>query len=259
VPSYTSQQIPSRQPSQIAPSQTKASQANRIDQETAIPGATGGGGAGGGGSRPWMLIGLVGVLVLAALVWVPRLVRGGLRRRRWAAATTPALRAEAGWAELRDSALDLGLAWDDSVTLRHRARDLARAFGRGDTTDALARGEVRGPNADPEATGALHRLVRRVERARFARAGLLADTPTGEAAEPGAASAGAAEPAGPSVQEDVARCVEAMRAGASRRRQTQATWLPMSLLAGLRGWGRTGSSGPGPRALVTEPGVDRAV
>ena len=38
---------------------------------------------------------------------MPRTARSWVRRRRWEAATSPALLAEASWAEVRDTAVDL--------------------------------------------------------------------------------------------------------------------------------------------------------
>ena len=183
-----------------------------------------------------MLRGLGWLALVVVLLGVPRAVRSVLRRRRWSTATSPALLAEAGWAELRDTARDLGVAWDDTVTVRSRARELVRSFGApGREEDAIARAEARGAQADPEAARALERLVRLVELARYARA-----------VPPSAAEVEA-------TRADVDRCVAALRAGASRRARTRATWLPASLVRSVA------AGGPRPMVRFDEPGVDRAV
>jgi hypothetical protein len=171
---------------------------------------------------------------------LPRSVRVLVRRRRWTGAASPIALAEAAWAELRDSALDLGLVWDDSVTLRTRARDLVRSFGK-PHDDALGRSASRGPRANPEAAQALDRIVRLVERARFARA-----LPT-EADLDGLRT---------QLLSDVGVCVDAIRAAASAQRRTWAAWLPASLVYGFSVAGpRRGTA----RIDVGEAGIDHAV
>ena len=176
---------------------------------------------------------LAGVLLLLT----PRTLRTLVRRRRWARADDASAIVEAGWSEVRDTAVDLGVAFDDRATLRTSAAGLLQAFGRpGDEDDALGRATHRGADADPEATQALRRLVELLERARYARRLPTADV-TAE-----------------SVRADVQQCVESLRAGAGKRRRTRATWLPASLStpAADRGTARRGSA-------VLEAGVDRAV
>ncbi|MGH3508913.1 MAG: hypothetical protein ACRDPI_01625, partial [Nocardioidaceae bacterium] len=91
---------------------------------------------------------------------------------------------------------------------------------------------------DPEATRALDRLVRLLERARYARS-----LPTTEAADD-------------DVRRDVARVVAALEAGASGRARLRARWLPGSL---WHTWG--GRQSRQERSVTTfgEPGVDHAV
>jgi transglutaminase-like putative cysteine protease len=242
VPPYTVQRLPSASPtaSAQAPSSLPTQQ-NRLDRSSEAPGSSSSGGGPGWLDGESVLVGLAGAVLLLALLALPRLVREGVRRRRWSRVDSPVALAEAAWAELRDTALDLGLAWDDGVTLRTRARDLVRAFGRDDgDDDALGRGQRRGAAADPEATQALDRLVRLVERARFARV----VPPSAAAAE--------------DVRADLDRCLDAMRGGASRQRRTRARWLPASLVARLGRLGGRRSIAP-ERALAVESGVDHAV
>ncbi len=238
VPSYTRVGSVTQAPTPSESLTSALPTRNRIDQPSTGPAAAGGGGAGSGGLGGRSLGVLLGALVALVALLLPRLARAWVRRRRWAFASGPAQRAEAGWAELRDSALDLGLPWDDSVTVRRRAHQLVRSFGHPDAEpDAFARAPLRGPAANPEASAALDRLVTRVERARYAR--------------------GASAPAGTleEVRHDTGLCVDALRAGSSRHHRTRGTWFPASLratfLAGLR---RTRAA----RAGMAEPGVDHA-
>jgi hypothetical protein len=240
VPSYTRQSAVGRSDTPTDTPSAALPTRNRIDQPSAAPGAGAGRkGTGAGGTAGTALVGTLGFLAVLLLLALPRLVRTSLRRRRWARAVSAGGLAEAGWAELRDSALDLGIAWDDHVTLRRRARELVRSFGRPDgQEDAFARASLRGPNANPEAAAALDRLVHSLERSRYARA--------------------SADPAGASDQmrRDTETCVAAMRAGTSRQRRTRAAWLPASLWKSPAG----GSRRRAPRAMPAgEPGIDHAV
>ena len=239
LPAYTQGQpdgpSPSSGPSQSSATQAPSGRFDRpsagLDSASATPPST--------GERVSTALrrGALVALLLAFLLLVPRLARSGVRSRRWSAAGTPVELAEAAWAELRASALDLGVAWDDRVSVRSRARDLARAFGRaGDVEDALARSGRRGPDVAPGAAAALDRLVRLVERARYSR-GL---------ADPEATAA---------AREDTETCVAALRAGAGRRQRLRADWFPASLLGSLREPGRRGR----PVASPAQAGVDRAV
>jgi hypothetical protein len=239
VPRYTRERIERDTPSASASASALTPSQNRFDEPSAAP--TGGTDTGSGTWNATMMFAGAGAALLAvALVLAPRTARSWVRRRRWeAAGTAPAL-AEAAWSELRDDALDLGVAWDDRVTLRTRARDLVRGFGLpGADDDALGRSATRGPGANPGAEAALARIVDLLEHARFAR-----EMP-------------ATAPQRTALQEDVATCRAALEAGVSRRRQTRATWLPASL------WSRWLSGAARRRArtdtVLGEPGVDRAV
>lgn len=241
VPGYTSQVVPTDSPSTPELSDEINADQNRFDRETQAPGAADSGNNGGSGAvlratLSW-LGAFVGVLVLLG---GPRLARAAVRRRRLSGASTPVEVAEAAWAELRDTALDLGLAWDDTVTLRTRARALVTSFGepssRTPDDQRLTRLPQTGAAADPEAAHGLERLVKHVERARYARS---TDTDR-------------------DAFTDLDLCVQALRNGVSRQRRAVATWFPASLLKnldrGLRG-----------RQQVTEEpttgdlGVDHAV
>lgn len=241
VPGYTTQDVNPSDPANPTTSTAPLpSQQNRIDQPSASAAAGSGSGGAGGDLGGLLAAGLGTALVVATLMLLPQVARSWVRRRRWEAASSPALLAEASWAEVRDTALDLGIAWDDSVSVRRRAHDLVRSFGLpGAGEDAITRAEARGPDANPEAARSLERLVRLVEMARYAR-----EIP------PSSAEVAAA-------RDDVDACVAALRAGASRKSRTRARWLPASLTT------RWGASGRARRRRAgirfDEPGVDHAI
>jgi len=236
VPDYTRADVnrPENDPSATASSSASDGPDQTTDPRLdpgAVPGA--GGGGTGGRVAGFLMGALLGLLVALT----PRLARAWVRRRRWAGATTAPALAEAAWDELRDTARDLRIAWNDRETLRTRSRALVSGFGRpGSDEDALGRASERGPGADPEAENALERLVVLVERARFSR-GLPVDATTAD-----------------QVQADVATCAAALRTGVGRRRARRAEWLPASL------WSARGSASHRFGGFsLGETGVDRAV
>jgi transglutaminase-like putative cysteine protease len=240
VPGYTTQQVPRPDPAASTSARPAAPSQNRIDRSTGPAAGSSSTDSGSTLTSSTVVGSAVAALLLALLAVLPRVARTVVRRRRWAAATTPADVVEAGWSELRDTAVDLGIAWDGRISLRNAAADLVRSFGRlGEKDDALTRGAQRGEHANPEASSALHRLVLLVERARYARS-LPADPDLEE-----------------QVHADVDSCVAAMRAGAGRRRRSRATWLPASLATSLRGAARSSHRPRG--GMIAEAGVDRAV
>lgn len=236
VPAYTRDDV---NRADDDPSATASASATNGPDPTDDPRLDPGAAAGSGGAGPTAgrVTGyLLGGLLVLLLGLAPRLTRAWVRRRRWALATTAPALAEAAWDELRDTAVDLGIAWDDRETLRTRSRTLVTGFGRpGSDEDALGRASDRGPGASPEAQDALERLVALVERARFSR-GLPVDATTADR-----------------VQADVTTCADALRIGAGRRRARRARWFPASLWRGRRA---------SPHRLggfsVGETGVDRA-
>jgi len=180
------------------------------------------------------------LLVLALLT--PRAVRALVRRRRWEAADDAQSWVEAGWREVADTARDLGIAWDDHLTLRTMAASLEQSFGSPDGsagTDGATRRPARGAQVNPQATDALHRMVGLLERARYARS------------LPAGATTAAA------VEADVHACVQAMQAGAGRRRVLKGRWLPASLATSLAP--RRHRSRRSARRLSAGQGIDRAV
>jgi transglutaminase-like putative cysteine protease len=177
---------------------------------------------------PWYVG--AGVLVLVVLLLVPRLLRRQVRRRRLGAGRDPAHRlpvdvVEGAWAEVRATALDLGLGWDDGATLRRRARALAASLD--------------GDRRAQPARAALERLVLLMERSRYSRDGLPAD----EAAAVLAAT------------EEVLASLRARALPAARRR---ATWVPSSLWQSrkVHGSARRGT-GAGAGSKVPTDELDR--
>jgi transglutaminase-like putative cysteine protease len=238
VPDYTTQQVPQSVPSaSTAGTQPAAPNPNRLDR-AGDQQATAGDPTGKRSPVAVLLVAALAVLLLLVLV-TPRVLRSVLRRRRWEAAHDPATWVEAGWREIADTARDLGIPWDDHLTLRTTAAALEQVFGDPADADSRTGRPARGPQVDPEATEALHRLVRLLERARYARA--LPDGATSEAA----------------VDADVRACVRAIQAGAGRRRVTRARWLPASLATSLTT--RRHRSTRRARRLTAGPGIDRAV
>lgn len=236
VPGYTLGGVGAPRPTALpsAPTATgdpRAADRSRLEGDAATSGATGRGSAEDGAGDV-----LAVVLGLLVLLTAPFLTRVVVRHRRWSMARTPTEMAEAGWRELRDVALDLRLPWDDAVTVRVRARDLAGCFGRSQVAGVSG---ARGASASPAAAAALDRLVRDVEVARYSRAGADRD------------GRGTQE-----IRRDTMLCVEALRAGAWKTRRRTATWLPVSLLrnAACRALRPAGAPRPMP-----EGGVDRAV
>jgi Transglutaminase-like superfamily len=102
-----------------------------------------------GGGLPVLPLALALLVLVVALL--PVTSRALLRRGRWRRATSPALLAEATWAELRDTLLDYGYAWPVSDPPRRGAARLVEER------------HLRG-----DAKAALLRLASAVERARYA-------------------------------------------------------------------------------------------
>ncbi len=173
-------------------------------------------------------------LALVGLAFLPRAWRAALRRRRYAA-HTPAEAAEGAWAELRATALDLRLGWDDGATLRRRARGLLPALR---PTPTHHRGATRptatGTAADPEAVEALEQLVLLVERSRYSRSGLSTDQPE-------------------TLQRLTSTVTAALREAATPRSRRRATWVPASL---WRSGAREPVSRRRPGVVGTSAGVE---
>ncbi len=129
--------------------------------------------AGGGGTNLSLLWVGVTMLVLVLLGLAPAAVRAGRRRRRFAAARHGD--PDALWAELSDTAIDLGYAWSASRTPRQVMTWLASdAAGSASALAALAAAVEQqryAPAADPADTAALVRGLRDVTNELRARRG----------------------------------------------------------------------------------------
>jgi transglutaminase-like putative cysteine protease len=173
---------------QPAPSAAATPGAGLTEQEARLQGdeALAGGSAANSGPPRWPF---VVAIVVAVLAVIPRLTRSVVRRRRFVDREDPRTRAEAAWAEVRDTVRDLGYLWSSSETPRQAALRL-------------------GDEAFLEQPGreAFSKLARVVERARYARApGPVDDL---------------------SVEVDVLR--HGLGAPLSRWRRWRARWLPAS-------------------------------
>lgn len=166
-----------------------------------------------GPSVPWLVVleVLVAIAIGAALALVPRALRRRRRTQRLAGL------AEDAWAELRDSAVDLGVAWPYGRSPQETGHRLAAWFGHEPDGPPPLR-PPRGRGLNPAAEVSLDRIVRTLERARYAR--------TSDDA-PGA------------LTEDVEVCLSALRHGSSRGALRRAEWWPRTLFArGRRGAAR---------------------
>jgi hypothetical protein len=157
---------------------------------------------------PWVtvVVVLLVLVLLAAACVVPAAVRRSRRRRRLEGG------AEDAWRELRDTAVDLGVAWPMSRSPQETGYLLSAWFGPEPDGAPLVR-PPRGRGLDPRAEGALDRIVLLLERVRYAR---YADDPPGLLAE------------------DVTTCIAALEHGSTRGALRRARWFPRSLFVGRR-------------------------
>ncbi len=157
---------------------------------------------------PWpAIVGtLVALVVLAGLALVPGAVRRSRRARRLAGD------AETAWAELRDSAVDLGVSWPSGRSPHETGHHLAAWFGPDPDGPPLVR-PPRGRGLAPRAEEALGRVVLALERVRYAR---YADDVPGALAD------------------DVRTCIAALEHGSTSAALRRARWFPRSLVGGAR-------------------------
>ena len=211
VPGYTTQDVPVSNPS-LRPENPQPSNdlPNRGSSDSASPSKSAAAGthSDAGPNFPWVAVaGGLGVLVvLAGLGLLPRAVRR--RRRDRALAGGP----EAAWAELRATALDLGVPWPEGRSPRETRRRLARFFGA-PVDSGTAERPRHGAEVAPEAVAALDRIVRTLELSRYAR------------------ESGPVE----SLRADVEACLAALFGGASRGARRRAEWWPRSVVSSRGG------------------------
>jgi transglutaminase-like putative cysteine protease len=161
-----------------------------------------------GGHVPWVwIVGAIGILVvLGAIALVPGAVRRGRRSRRLEGG------AEQAWAELRDTAVDLGVGWPAHRSPHETGYLLAAWFGPEPDGARLVR-PPRGRGLAPGAEDALDRIVLTVERLRYAR---YADDTPGLLAE------------------DVRTCITSLEHGCTSGTLRRARWFPRSLFGARR-------------------------
>ena len=209
VPSYT---VPNRPPA-AGPSdsaQPQASESTRAgptrptDSQSAAAAADDQADSGTGFPWPAVVGGGVGVLVLLAGLVLPGVVRRRRRHRRLAVGGPEAI-----WAELRATAIDLGVPWPADRSPRATRDVLVHHLGAPLDRTTPER-PAHGPAVAPEAVAALDRLVLALELLRYSRGGQVAD----EAA----------------VRADAETCLAGLAGGATRAARRRAAWWPKSVL-----------------------------
>ncbi|MBZ5736802.1 transglutaminase family protein [Nocardioides mangrovi] len=209
VPSYT---IPGSDdpiaPTESAPTSesTSASVRPTRPDDTSATAASDENDSNSSGGIAWgPVIGALGAVVLVgAGLLAPGLVRRRRRDRRLGSGDP-----ELVWAELRDTAIDLGVPWPDGRSPRATRVILVDRLGLpvdGGTVDRPPHGAA----VAPAAVAALDRLVHTLELHRYARTGATLD-PVRLAA-------------------DGEACVAALAGGAPRSARRRATWWPRSVV-----------------------------
>lgn len=209
VPSYTRIDLeddgPDNVPSSTASAgddrPTRGSSASAEPTESADPEA----GAGGGDDAgfPWLPVGgaLGGVLLLAGALVVPRTLRRARRERRLDGDP------ETVWAELRDTALDLGVPWPAQRSPRE-TRDHLVEYLATPTDGPPVERPAHGRHLAPGPARSLDRIVVALEQARYSRDGTTD-----------------AEP----LRADLEDTIAGLRAGATPRAVRRAEWWPRSV------------------------------
>jgi transglutaminase-like putative cysteine protease len=146
---------------------------------------------------PWAAL----LIALAVLLLLPRTLRRSRRARRLAGG------AEEAWAELRDSAVDLGVGWSPGRSPHDTGYQLVGWFGAEPDGPPPVR-PARGRGLAPGAEDSLDRIVSTLERVRYAR---TADD------LPGA------------LGDDVLTCIAALEHGSTRSTLRRATWMPRTM------------------------------
>lgn len=192
-----------------SPSASPTSAAPRPDRGDPGAGSTGAD-EGSSAAVIWGAVALGLLLLAGCLLLVPRIVRSRRRGHRLGTG-----RAEDAWAELRDTAIDLGVPWAHGRSPRAAGRVVGRSLGDGTS------------GSTGESATALRNVVEAVETERYAPAG--------------SAPADAA-----TLRTAVATCTEALSAAATPQQRRRARWWPTSVLrrtsaprSSIRGSGET--------------------
>lgn len=209
VPAYT---VPGAaatdDPTESVPTDTGEPSASRNTrpqdiQSDVVPGSRS---SGSGGSFPWLpVLGALALLLAGgAALLLPRAIRGRRRERRLGSGGV-----EPVWAELHDTALDLGVPWPPGRSPRATRDALVEHLGApvdASTPDRPAHG----PEIAPDAVSALDRLVLTLELDRYSRAGAHLDPVR--------------------LRADGEACVAALAGGATRNARRRARWWPRTVL-----------------------------
>lgn len=212
APAYTREQLPDLGgPSPtLTPGSEVSEDINSRSAAPTNPDRAQNDGADQAGGGPWpslrtLAVSGSGLALLVVLGLLPGWWRRWRRERRWAGDLGP----ETAWLELRDTAVDLGRAWPSGLSPQATAVRVADWFGDPDEARRSER-PAHGPDYAPAAVAALGRLVRAVERSRYARSyDPMADG---------------------SLREDTELVALAIRAGVTRRARRRARWLPASVV-----------------------------
>ncbi|GAA4366525.1 DUF3488 and transglutaminase-like domain-containing protein [Nocardioides caricicola] len=208
VPSYTQQGAvaePEPEPSAPASSSNVAVPSNRPteSQDTTASSSTDDESLAASYWLPALGVVLAVALVVLALL-LPRLLRARRRERRLHDADP-----EQVWAELRDTAIDLGVAWPTGRSPRVTRDALVHHLGLPITPTTPDR-PPHGPEIAPEGVAALDRIVGALERQRYSR--------------PGSEQRIA-------LRADAETCVASLTGGATRAARRRASWWPRSVVA----------------------------
>ena len=211
VPEYTSGQLPSEQQSAgptDLPSDANSSAPRDVRRDDLLTDADGAGTD--SGLNPLVPTAGGVVLLLAGLVLLPRTLRSVQRRRRLEGRLPAGTGvAEGAWSEVRATALDLDLDWDDGASLRRQAVALLAPLRRGETT-AGAPGTGTSELSEADVRARLESLVFALEQGRYSRWGL---------SETEAATA----------VSDGETIVATLLGASSPQARRRATWVPASL------------------------------
>ncbi len=211
APPYTEQQAAAPAPAPApsasasarpAPSAGRPTAEQRPQQDT-----TTAPGQGASAGPPWGRVvgGSGAALALLALAVLP----GTLRRRRRERRLHDG--AEACWAEVRDTVVDLGLTWPEGRSPRETRDVVVRHLVQvdPDTGRSAVERPRRGPASAVAEAAALDVVVREIEQVRYARR-----------RDPASAVDTAAA---------TLRCLHSLEAGTSTRQRRRARWLPATL------------------------------
>lgn len=208
VPSYTTGDLtPEDEPSD--PTQSRSADVGAVPsaRPTETPGASADAETSDGAvtDSTWLPV-AAGVLVLGLAVGgllLPRTLRSRRRERRLASGDPELI-----WAELRDTAIDLGVPWPHGRSPRATRDALVDHLGLPVTPSTPER-PAHGPEIAPEAVIALDRIVGVLERLRYARPG--------------------SEAARTALRTDAETCVAALAGGAPLSARRRAGWWPRSV------------------------------